>query len=221
MKVDTFTGNPNIDHGALHDKTKFYDLITDRITENINVSLPCKIVEYDRATHKATLRVLFNWKFRDGSIMEGCEIKDITIARFSCGDFLIDMPIHVGDTGWLIATDRDAYVAKQRKEPSLPASPFCNSYASGFWIPDDWGEVNLNDDDEDRLVLQTLDGSQRISIGQNDIKITGTKVTIDAPLEVTGMITATGGITSSDGVVLDTHIHHVGSTASTVPENGG
>lgn len=194
----------------------FFRTVIDRCIDKVRVTMPCKILSYDRSTHVANVRVMFNWELPDGSVMNGCDINGITLRRMFAGGFLIDFPINEGDTGWIIATDRDATTVKTNRIPSLPASPFCNSYASGFFIPDQWGsndDLGINIADEGRLVVQNADGTQKISIGTGDIKVYGTKIElhgpteIDGTLDVSGLITANGDVVNADNIKLGTHHH--------------
>lgn len=242
MQIKTITTPSRIDYAALSDDASFYNALISKTLEKVKVSIPCRIEKYNRTTHLADLRVMFNWELLDGQILDGCVLKDITIRRIYAGGFIIDFPIQVGDMGWLIATDSDAYAAKANRIPSLPSSPFKNTYASGFWIPDLWGSeddlnnanpeemripLKIDSSDEGRLVIQNAKGTQRISLGQDDIKVFATTATVTAgtvningptnidgntsikgTLSVTDLITAKGDVVNAQGIKLGTHHHN-------------
>lgn len=249
MELESVMTVPRINYAALDNKVEFYENLIDRAVERIGVSLPCRIEKYDRATHLADLRVMINWELLDGQIIEGCTIYDVTIRRMYAGGFVIDFPIQVGDLGWLIATDRDLDTTKANRIPSLPSSPFRNTYASGFWIPDLWGSeddlnnanpeemripLKIDSSDEGRLVIQNAKGTQKISVGQDDIKVFATTATvtaesvnikgntsIDGTLTVTGDIQSKGVVKDSGEHALATHTHSLPSGGSTGAPNGG
>ena len=205
---------PSLDTTALEDPQGFFNSIIDRCAENVRVSIPCRIERYDRVNHIADLRVLFNWQMADGSIINGCVLKNITIRRLLAGGFLIDFPILEGDTGWLFACDRDAYDSKKESAPRLPTTPLVDSYGSGFWIPDQWGsdsKLGISGVDDGRLVIQSKDGTQKISVGNQDITITGT-VNINGTLNVSELITANGDLKNADGTSFTTHTHPTAGT---------
>ena len=255
MELESVMTVPRINYAALDNTVEFYENLIDRAVERIGVSLPCRIEKYDRAKHLADLRVMINWELLDGQIIEGCTIYDVTIRRMYAGGFIIDFPIQVGDTGWLIATDRDLDTVKANRIPSLPSSPFRNTYASGFWIPDLWGSeddlnnanpeemripLKIDSSDEGRLVIQNAKGTQKISVGQDDIKVFATTATvtaesvningptnikgntsIDGTLSVTGDIQSKGVVKDSGEHALATHTHSLPSGGSTGAPNGG
>ena len=221
MELESVSSTPRINLAALDSKTAFFDNLMDKYLESVRVSLPCKVLEYDRSTHIARLRVLFNWKLLDGQIIEGCEIAGITLRRLFAGGFLIDFPINVGDTGWLIATDRDATLAKGLSDVALPASPFNNSYSSGFFIPDAWGDdskLGISGVPDGKLSIQTKDGSQQIAIGSDGIEIKATSLSITADdTTITGPLLVTGGITGANGITLEGHTHTDSMGGTTTP----
>ena len=196
---------PRIDYAALENKVEFFDHLKRSFISDVSVTMPCKVVEYDRATHKADLQILYNYKLLDGQTMRGCVMRGITIRRMMAGGFLIDFPVQKGDTGWLIATDRDATLSKKNKIPATPASPYPNQYESGFFIPDQWGdeasnEITISGDDAQRLVIQSKDGTQRISVGTSDIKVYGTSIELVGNTKITGTLEVTGLITADSDV---------------------
>lgn len=222
--LDEHLHAPNLNQTALENPQEFFDCVVDRCKERINVMLPCCIEKYDRSKHIADLRILFNWKMADGSVVDGCVLYDITIRRLLAGGFLIDFPIAVGDTGWIFACDRDAYDSKVESKPRLPPTPYCNSFASGFWIPDQWGsdtKLGISGVDSNRLVIQSKDGTQKISVGTSDIHITATTLNVtgnvvingntqmNGTLNTSGLITAQSDIQNggSGGITLATHVH--------------
>ena len=198
------------------------------IMRSISVSMPCKIVSYDRTTHLATVKPLLNFKYFHCPVVESDEIPDVEILRMMAGGFLIDFPIAAGDTGWLIAVDRDALDVKTRSGTALPRSSVVNSYKSGFWIPDQWGDdtkLNISGVDENRLVIMSKDGAQKISLGGSDINVVATSVNITGDVNVTGNLAVSGTIkeTGAD-VTLSTHTHKengvVGNPESQSPTPG-
>lgn len=140
-----------------------------------------KIEVYDRDKHLAIVQPMVKRVGIQGHSVDPPKVV-CTVRRLSACGYLIDMPIKVGDTGWIIAADCDTEEAKKSTEIELPPSMIKNQYSFGFFIPDAFGERPLNDDDksDNRLVISTDDGRQRISIGQSDIRIDGGRVLVSA-----------------------------------------
>ena len=90
-----------------------------------------------------------------------------------------------------------------------------------FFLPDAMQTATISGEDSGRAVFQTLNGANKISLGETDIKITTTKLTVNASQSVefitpqvtmSGLLTVTGIITSIANVVagaisLLTHTH--------------
>jgi hypothetical protein len=138
------------------------------------------------------------------------------------GGFLIDFPIKKGDTGWLFAVDRDCYQVKQLSKPSLPSNSQVNCYKTGFWIPDQWGseeKLGVENVDDGRLIIMSKDGSQKISIGNEDIKIYGTSISIYGDVNIDGDLNVTGKIKEVNAnITLSTHTHKENGVTGT-PES--
>lgn len=221
MEFKSVSSTPRVSIAELDSRTSFLDGLMERFLDSVKVTLPCKVMEYDRETHVATLKVIVNSKLLDGQIIEGCEISQITLRRLCAGGFLIDFPINVGDTGWLIATDRDATLAKEISDSALVASPFNNSYSSGLFIPDAWGsdsKLGISGVPDGKLTIQTKDGSQQIAIGSDGIEISATTLSITADsTTIQGPLSVTGGITGANGITLEGHTHTDSMGGTTTP----
>ena len=154
--------------------------------------MPAMILEYDRESHKATIQPLVKIKVEENNkyrFLDRPPIKDISVRNIFIGGFSIDFPLKKGDTGWLIAADRDCTIAKERNsssDPSLnegPQEPLTDEthmYQFGFFIPDNWGKSNIPSIYKDDLLISTIDengnSNLRISISSNgELKISSSK----------------------------------------------
>lgn len=139
-----------------------------------------KVTVYDREKHLAYVKPMVKMVGNMGHELELAPIR-CTVHRFSAHGYVIDMPLSEGDTGWIIAADTDTSNAKQSTDPEPPTDLRKNRYSFGFFIPDQFGEKPLHDEDlAGRLVIQTTDGSQRISMGAGDIQIKCGSITIES-----------------------------------------
>lgn len=211
---------PNIDTTSFQNQEMFYEELKYNFISGIHVSIPCKIISYDRDVHLATVQVMYLYELVNGKTIVGPEIKNIELIRIMAGGFLIDFPIKAGDTGWLLAVDRDCYDIKRESSQRKPASSDINGYKTGFWIPDQWGsdtKLGISGVDANRLTIQSKDGTQKVSIGASDISITATTLYVNGNLEVTGKIKESG-----TNVTLGTHTHTSSQSGSptSAPKTG-
>lgn len=175
----------------------FYEMLRIALSK-LCITAPGRIIEYDRTTHRAVIQPLTKLMYSDGST-DAEEPFTVDIMRMCAGGFIIDLPIKAGDTGWLISSDKDVTLIKRTGEISNPSSVETHSFKRGFWIPDSWNDLPISDDG--RLVIQTTDGSQKISIGQKDIKVFSSNTTINTTGDCT-INTGTSTRINADGEVI-------------------
>ena len=224
--------NPSMDEVI----AKFYH----KLLIELQVMIPAAIVSYDRATHVAIVQPLNNRVDIQGRELQRAQMK-VTVMRHYAGKYLIDFPLEVGDTGWVIACDRDSSAIKQynpdvngvMKGVNIPITGELHQYHFGYFIPDRWGSVYNTDSehnaklskgeiDEKRLVIQSADGSQRISIGQCDIKVYSTNTTInttsDCIINADAAVTVNAGaeVSVTSGADVSVNAENVRVTAKAV-----
>lgn len=187
--------------------------------EHLDVAMPCVVVEYNRPTRMAIVKPLVRDIPRDlnGSNRETKQIdrEEIfcTVQQFAANGFVIDLPIKPGDVGWCIGADRDSSAVKIDHKTHDAVSTLNHRFEFGFFIPDYWGivghaEAEGNEDlyksEDNRLVISTFDGSQRISVGREDIKVFATNATITAKEECTIIAEKNANINTGEAVYIDT-----------------
>lgn len=139
---------------------------------------PGIVLSYDRAGGTAMVRPLVKKVTGDGKTQERAPIR-LSVRRSLHGSFMVDAPLHVGDTGWIVAADRDTFNAKalnskiQAKTSGIGlhddnGEPIGNSgaqtpgvysthkYQFGFFVPDRWGGIELPAELADSLVVQQV-----------------------------------------------------------------
>lgn len=162
-----------------------------RLLFELQVMIPAAIVSYDRATHVAIVQPLNNKCDMSGKELQRAPMK-VTVIRHYAGRYLLDFPLDEGDTGWVIACDRETSLIKQynpdekgeMKGVNIPGTGETHMYHFGYFIPDRWGDKYNTDaehnaqltgdaEDAERLVIQSSDGNQKISIRHFDDKDNG------------------------------------------------
>lgn len=138
--------------------------------------MPAMILEYDRNTHKAMVQPLIRIKTEENNqyrFIDRPPIKDITIRNIFTGGFNIDFPLNKGDTGWLIAADRDTTMAKERnanidesKNAGLqePVTDGMHLYQFGFFLPDNWCKSVVPQEYRDDLVISSVNTDGKVNL---------------------------------------------------------
>ena len=154
--------------------------------------IPAIVISYDRPSHIATVQPAVNLVLANGKTTERPKIS-MSVMRMSSGGFLLDMPIAAGDTGWIVASDRDSTVVKQNSKKAPPLSLDMHKYEHGFFVPDKWGTIAIDSEDDGCMVLSSPNGETkiRISNGNIDLISSGT-IGIKSNLNIIGNATISG-----------------------------
>ena len=135
------------------------------------VCLPAIVRDYNRNSHLALVQPLVNMVSSEGEQLERAPIL-VPVRRVMYGEFMVDFPLNIGDTGWVIAGDRDSENALLANSSDVtsesnpneggqrPATRLLHKYRFGFFIPDRWGTINLSTKEGDPNYMdgQNVDG---------------------------------------------------------------
>lgn len=146
--------NGHIDWSVADSPERTFDAIMRFYEMRFESCLPAIVKDYNRNTHLALVQPLVNMVSSKGEQMPRADII-VPVRRVMYGEFMIDFPLNIGDTGWVIAGDRDsenALIANSSDVTSesnpneggqRPATRLLHKYRFGFFIPDRWGTINL------------------------------------------------------------------------------
>ena len=157
------------------------------IMRSLRVCMPVKVTGYDRRTHRVVVEELCLGRTVDGQTFQP-NVFACTAWHWRTGGFLIDLPIKVGTTGWVIVPDEDtrSMVRAASRKAETPATMCIHSPDCGFFIPDWWGEndgsgdTELYEDVGNKFVIGSADGKQRIEISHSDIVVKCSEFKVDA-----------------------------------------
>lgn len=204
------------------------------LQNDIDDMLPAQVLAYDRATNRAQVQPLIVQVNTNDVQIKRAQIASVPVLQLGGGGFVLSFPIITGDLGWIKANDRDISLFKRTYKQSPPNTQRNHRFSDALFIPDNMLRgVTLSDDDANNVVLQNLAGTSKISIGQDSITLTSTRinlvmsdsVNVTAPninatgdLAVTGNFTVTGTSTLN-GVPFETHRHTLVQTGA--DDSGG
>lgn len=134
-------------------------------------NIPAVVINYDRAKNLVTCRPAINRVDMDGKSTTRAAV--VVPCLNPCGNGLgINFPLQPGDTGWIVAADRDTTNFCSTRQVSDPDTGFLHRHSFGVFIPDRIHDFTINSDDDGALVIENLAASTRISIKDNRVKIT-------------------------------------------------
>lgn len=145
----------------------------------------------------------------------------LPVMAIGCTLGMVVFPVAKGDTGWIIAGDRNTEIFKKTKKVSDPNTMERHRYAQGVFIPDFIWAVPPLQGLEDSLRVQTADGSAVVAVGKDSVSIRSSlTVKVQSPtVEIQGNVVVHGSITADGDMVANgtsahghTHPYNDGDT---------
>ena len=194
---------PQYDRGKCKTELGFFQTLFRLKEVDKQGAIPAIVRSYNRKTGIATVQPIVTYVVdtKEGEKLIPRGTYDVSVIRFAHGGFVIDAPLFAGDTGWLIAADRNAKDAKEANSKILnadqddenpsnegfkrPTDDSLRSFSWGFFIPDTWGDTELTKNDglvikdvDEKNVIALNDGAIEIKRGDNIISISDNGITM-------------------------------------------
>ncbi len=174
-------------------------MIKDVTLMDMEKVLPGIVQSYDRTTNRAVVKPAITGVASLGQKISKLPIVNIPVLTLQGGGIFLSFPLKQGDTGWLVACDRDISIFKQKLEESSPNSYRKHCFNDAFFIPDRINSLSVGEEDDGALIISTQSGSAKLSLKDSGISIVGDTV-------ISGNLNVSGDVTGA-GISLSTHIH--------------
>lgn len=220
--------NPSND-GSL---TGMINEVFKNFLKGVNDMLPCRVLAFngDRNNPRVSVEFLILMVTTQGQLARRGQVASVPVFQMGAGNVIMSYNINAGDLGWIKATDRDLFNFVKNYDESQPNTGRMHSFEDGIFFPNVMKGYTIDGEDDDNFVIQTLDGTQRIAVWDDRIKITSDQeIILDAPLVTItgdldsgvdtggsgtatfhGSILADGdvrGDVDGDDISLNTHVH--------------
>lgn len=129
----TLPSNNPADSNTLDGLNNF---LTDKIAYNIKKVIPGIVQSYDKTKNRAVVKPAITGVASQGQKVSKDALVDIPVLKLSGGGTTMSFPIKQGDTGWIIAADRNISIFKQNLEESAPNDYRKHCFEDSFFIPD-------------------------------------------------------------------------------------
>lgn len=186
---------------------------------NVDGMIPAKVVSFDRVNNWADVQPLIMWVDTQNNNYSRFQLTNVPVISLGGGGFHINFPLKSGDLGWICASDRDISLFLQTLGESAPPTGRLHKFEDGLFIPDVFRKYTINSADSAAMVIQSVDGTTRISISEGTINITAPtavnvttpmatfsqnvhvegSLTVDQNATVTGMTQVNGGFNATGG----------------------
>lgn len=188
---------------------------------NVEDMLPAKVIAYDRAKNLAQVQPLIAVLTTDGKTVSRAQVAEVPVLALGGGGYVVNFPLKPGDLGWIKANDRDISLYMQGLKEARPNTLRLHSFADAMFVPDIVRGYSIAGEDADAMVIQKLDGSVRIAVHGDKLKITAPSVIVDTPTATfTGNVQVNGTLTANTDVIA-AGISGKGHTHTGVQPGGG
>jgi hypothetical protein len=145
--------------------------------------IPAQIMAFDRTKNLATVKPLIMVVDTNDQTRSRLPIGNVPVLSLGGGGFHVSFPLKQGDIGWIMAADRDLSLFLQSLGESGLNTYRKHSFADSWFIPDVFRQYTINAADSAAMVIQSTDGTTRISISEGSINITApTAVNVTTPI---------------------------------------
>lgn len=171
MSYTTADANPEFDRANQGTLQGIIDQAIRQAMMNLEVMLPATITAYNRSSNIATVQPQIFMVNTDGVSITRAQ-STVPVFAYSGGGFVINFPQKAGNRGWIKASDRDISLYLQNGSSANPNTSRLHSFSDGMFIPDCVSGYTIDGEDAENAVMQTTDGTIRIAVWADRIKIT-------------------------------------------------
>jgi hypothetical protein len=194
----------------------------DESSKRLRVALPGVIVKFDPEAQTATVQPLINQVMADGTTQPLPVLQDVPVSFPRGGGFVLTFPVSEGDECQLVFNDRCIDGWWVSGNPSAPLDYRIHDLSDATAQVGIASQPNVVPGfDMGAVALRKLDGSAYMKIdAAGVVRIGGTKLVVDCPIEYSGGITGEGDVVA-DGVSLEHHLTtgvQAGSSLSGEPQ---
>lgn len=187
-----------------------------KMMQGVNGMLPAQVIAYDRDTNRVQVQLLIAVVSTSGAQISRPQVASIPVLMLGGGNFFLSYNLNAGDLGWVIANDRDISLFLQSYKEAAPNTARVKSFSDGLFIPSVMTGYTIDPSDAENAVLQSLDGTVKISLGTAQIKVAAPAVIIESPSVALGEGTLSALMNGSAMTIYNEHTH-ASPTAPPVP----
>ena len=207
--ADTPHANPSRDPANDDSLLGLVRQVLDKFLQGVDDMLPARVISYDRASNRATVVPMVKLLTTDNRQLPRAQIASVPVLQPGGGGFVLSLNLKPGDLGWVKANDRDISLILQAYRDTAPNTLRKHSFSDALFIPDAMRSITTVGEDDENMVLQSLDGVARVAVWSDRVKISAgdNSVTIGASgIEFAGHVTMPDGVTIG-GIEFGTHKH--------------
>lgn len=148
--------------------------ILDKFLAGVDDMLPARIVSFngDRENPRVAVLPLVRVLTTDGRQVGRAQVASLPVMQPGGGGVALSFFLKPGDLGWIKASDRDISLFLQGYDESAPNTLRKHTFQDAVFVPDVMHGLTVVSEDAQHAVLQTTDGTVRVAIWPDRVKIT-------------------------------------------------
>ena len=162
MNIAPPSRNPTVD-GKLRSVLRF--VFNKLVQGTLDDMIPAQVIAYNRTTNMASVQPMISMVTTLNEVHPRAVITSVPVSQLGGGGFMLNFPVKAGDIGWLKSNDRDISLWKQLWQIVAPNTGRMHSFEDGTFIPVALVNFVIAASDAGNVVLQSLNGSVRLSMG--------------------------------------------------------
>lgn len=184
--------------------------VMGKMAQGLEDCLPAVVVAFDRTSNRATVKPMVQVLTTAGETVSRAQLVSVPVFQIGGGGFILNFNLKPGDLGWIKASDRDTSLFLQSYNEQRPNTKRTHSFSDGLFFPDVMRGYTINGEDAENAVLQNLDGTCRVAIWPDRVKITAPRVVVEtevAEINATTsatVTTETATVVASASATIDT-----------------
>lgn len=201
--------NPSVNPADLDHLAGAFGFIFKKLMQGIAGVMPVQVIGTDGKY--VTAQHLIMQQGTSGEYYERGQIAKVPILQLGGGGYIFNIPVTRGDLGLIIACDRDISAFLQKGTQSVPNTTRIKDFADSFFIPCVLKGYTIASEDLANAVIQTLDGSVKVSIGATKITLQAEDVDVITTADAT-VTAGTANVTASEEVNVTSPVINVNAT---------
>lgn len=188
--------NPSQDPADLDSLKGTLRLAFRKLMQDTDGMLPARVLSATADRKFVSAQPMISVVATTGAVTQRGQIQGLPVFQMGGGNFVLSFPVVTGDLGWILASDRDISAYIQSSAATPPNTGRFKNFSNAIFIPDKARQWTLDGADANSAVWQSLDGTEKITLGASSIKLVHpTKVEVDSPIfAVSGEVQVADGI---------------------------
>ena len=182
--------------------------VLKKFLQSTDDMLPAMVQQYDRAKNMARVQPLIQVVDTEGQTFNRAPLANVPVLLLGGGGFFVSFNLPTGSLGWIKSNDRDISLFLQQHANNRPNTARLHTFEDSLFIPDIMTGYTIAGEDEQAAVIQSTNGSVKISLSNDRININAPAINLTA----SGAVAITSATLTHNGInVGDTHVHPQGT----------